>query len=191
MVAQLVKNLPAMRETLVQFLGWGRSLGERKGYPLQYSGLENSMDSPWGRKELDTTETFTSLHQWYPRHPRVNCAVWVHSATWCSSPSLQLDLNGLCLTREKAEDFGLPGKLVGHDQSGNLCPLPKQPVFMGKQAHIQWCDLSGQGPHVSIRRHGSHGSTGQPGKASSYTIIRLLISWYIPLMSILLFSFLF
>ena len=26
-------------------------------YPLQYSGLENSMDySPWGRKESDTTE---------------------------------------------------------------------------------------------------------------------------------------
>ena len=24
--------------------GLGRSLGERKGYPLQYSGLENSMD---------------------------------------------------------------------------------------------------------------------------------------------------
>ena len=37
----------------------GRSPGEGKGYPLQYSGLENSMDriySPWGRKELDTTE---------------------------------------------------------------------------------------------------------------------------------------
>ena len=29
----------------------GRSPGEGKGYPLQYSGLENSMDSPWGRKE--------------------------------------------------------------------------------------------------------------------------------------------
>ena len=25
--------------------GLGRSLGEGKGYPLQYSGLENSMDS--------------------------------------------------------------------------------------------------------------------------------------------------
>ena len=25
--------------------GLGRSPGERKGYPLQYSGLENSMDS--------------------------------------------------------------------------------------------------------------------------------------------------
>ena len=27
-----------------------------KGYPLQYFGLENSMDSPWGHKESDTTE---------------------------------------------------------------------------------------------------------------------------------------
>ena len=34
----------------------GRSLGEGKSYPLQYSGLENSMDSPWGRKESDMTE---------------------------------------------------------------------------------------------------------------------------------------
>jgi len=35
----------------------GRSPGEGKGYPLQYYGLENSMDySPWGSKELDTTE---------------------------------------------------------------------------------------------------------------------------------------
>ena len=37
--------------------GLGRSPGEGKGYLLQYSGLENSMDySPWGCKELDTTE---------------------------------------------------------------------------------------------------------------------------------------
>ena len=37
--------------------GLGRSPREGKGYPFQYSGLENSMDySPWGRKELDTTE---------------------------------------------------------------------------------------------------------------------------------------
>ena len=79
---QLVKNPPAMQETLVQFLekicwrrdrlptlvflrfscgsagkestcnvgdlglipGLGRSPGEGKGYPVQYSGLENSMD---------------------------------------------------------------------------------------------------------------------------------------------------
>ena len=31
--------------------GLGRTPGERKGYPLQYSGLENSMDCPWGPKE--------------------------------------------------------------------------------------------------------------------------------------------
>ena len=43
-VAQLVKNLPAMRETWVLVPGLGRSPGEEKGYLLQYSGLENSMD---------------------------------------------------------------------------------------------------------------------------------------------------
>ena len=36
--------------------GLGRSPGEEIGYPLQYSGLENSMDSPWIRKELDMTQ---------------------------------------------------------------------------------------------------------------------------------------
>ena len=97
LVAQLVKNPPAMRETWVQSLGLedplekrmathssilgltcgsagkestcsagdlgsipglGRSPGEGNGNPLQYSGLENSMDcvSPWSCKELDTTE---------------------------------------------------------------------------------------------------------------------------------------
>ena len=44
-IAQLVKNPPAMQETLVRFLGLGRSAGEGKGYLLQNSGLENSMDS--------------------------------------------------------------------------------------------------------------------------------------------------
>ena len=42
--------------------GSGRSSGEGKGYPLQYSGLENSMDcSPWGLKESDTTERLSLL----------------------------------------------------------------------------------------------------------------------------------
>ena len=43
--------------------GFGRFPGEGKGHPLQYSGLENSMDSPWGRKESDTTE-WLSLSLW-------------------------------------------------------------------------------------------------------------------------------
>ena len=37
MVAQLVKNLLAMQETLVLFLGWEDSPGEGIGYPFQYS----------------------------------------------------------------------------------------------------------------------------------------------------------
>ena len=44
LLAQLVNNLPTMRETRLQSLGWRRSPGEGKGYPLQYSDLENSMD---------------------------------------------------------------------------------------------------------------------------------------------------
>ena len=42
-VDQLVKNLRAMRETWVRSLGWEDFL-EKGDYPLQYSGLENSMD---------------------------------------------------------------------------------------------------------------------------------------------------
>ena len=44
LVAQLVKNPPAMQETWVRSLVLGRSPGEGKGYTLQYSSLENSMD---------------------------------------------------------------------------------------------------------------------------------------------------
>ena len=37
LIAQLVKNLSAMQETPVQFLGQEDELGEGIGYPLQYS----------------------------------------------------------------------------------------------------------------------------------------------------------
>ena len=43
-MAQMVKHLPAMRETQLRSLGSGRSPGEGNGNPLQYSCLENSMD---------------------------------------------------------------------------------------------------------------------------------------------------
>ena len=64
LVAQQVKNPPAMRVDLGSIPGLGRYPGEGKSYPLQwveiifsrYFGLENSMDSPWGHKELDMTE---------------------------------------------------------------------------------------------------------------------------------------
>ena len=43
-MAQLIKNPPAMWETRVPSLGWEDLPGEGNDYPLQYSGLENSMD---------------------------------------------------------------------------------------------------------------------------------------------------
>ena len=66
----VVKNLPAMQKTWVQFLGWEDPLEKEMATPLQYSCLENSMDrgawlatySPWGRKEADTTEQLTHTH---------------------------------------------------------------------------------------------------------------------------------
>ena len=98
LIAQLVKNLPAMQETRFNswvrkilwrrdrlptpiFLGFpcgsagkesacnagdlgsfpwlGRSPGEGKDYPFQYSGLENSIDSPWGCRVRHDRVTFT------------------------------------------------------------------------------------------------------------------------------------
>ena len=44
LVVQLVRNLPAKLGDLGLIPGLGRSLGGEKGYPLQDSGLENSMD---------------------------------------------------------------------------------------------------------------------------------------------------
>ena len=74
LVAQLVKNLPAMQETTCSagdpglIPGSGRSPGEGNGYPLQYSCLEKSHGqrslvgcSPWDHKQLGTTEQLTLL----------------------------------------------------------------------------------------------------------------------------------
>ena len=63
LVAQMVKCLPAMQETLVRIPGLGRSPGGGHGNALQYSCLENPHGqrilagySPWGLKESDTIE---------------------------------------------------------------------------------------------------------------------------------------
>ena len=62
LVAQMVKNPPAMRETLGLIPESGRCPGEGNDNPLQYSCLENSHGqrslvgySPGGCKESDVT----------------------------------------------------------------------------------------------------------------------------------------
>ena len=45
LVAQMVKNPPAVQETWIQFLVWEDPFpGEGNSYPFQYSCLENSVD---------------------------------------------------------------------------------------------------------------------------------------------------
>ena len=60
LMAQLVKNLPAVREIWVRWLG--RPPGEGKGYPVQYSGVENSMDYPV--HGVTNSRTWLSDFQW-------------------------------------------------------------------------------------------------------------------------------
>ena len=67
LVAQIVKNLPAMWETWIQSLGW-EDPGERNGNPLQYPCLENPMDrGAWRLQSIGShrvrhdTVTTTSL----------------------------------------------------------------------------------------------------------------------------------
>ena len=63
LIAHSVKNLFAMQETWVQFLGWEDFPGEGNGNPLQHSCLENPMNrpawqaSPWGCKVRDDLAT--------------------------------------------------------------------------------------------------------------------------------------
>ena len=69
LVAQMLKNLPAMGEDLGSVPGLGRSPGGGNSYPLQHSCLENPhgqrslMDyNSRVRKESDTTEQLSTAH---------------------------------------------------------------------------------------------------------------------------------
>ena len=63
LVAQAVKNLPALQETWVRSLGWEDPL-ERKWQPApvflpgeSYGQRSLAAYSPWGQEELDMIET--------------------------------------------------------------------------------------------------------------------------------------
>ena len=49
MVVQVVKNVPAVQETPVWFLGGEEEQVKGKNYSLQYSGLENPMEFVHGK----------------------------------------------------------------------------------------------------------------------------------------------
>ena len=68
----VIKNPSANAGDVGSNPGSERSPREENGNPLQYSCLENPMDrgaswatySPWGHKQLDTTEARTHRHTW-------------------------------------------------------------------------------------------------------------------------------
>ena len=64
LVAQLVKNLPAMRGTWVQFLGWEDPLEKGKATHSSILAWRIPWTSPWGCKESDMTEqlSFSLFH---------------------------------------------------------------------------------------------------------------------------------
>ena len=52
LVAQMVKNLPAIREIQVQSLGQEDPLEKRKGNPVQHSSQVNSSEDPGGLQSV-------------------------------------------------------------------------------------------------------------------------------------------
>ena len=96
LVVQMVKNLPAMRETWVPSLGWEGPL-RREWLPTpvfflpgEFHGQRSLVGySPWGCKELDTTERFPpcSLSPWFllflfPGGPCLRCRPQPHSSPY-------------------------------------------------------------------------------------------------------------
>ena len=60
LVAQLVKNLPAMPETWVRSLGWEDPLEKGKAIPTPvfWPGEFHGLYSPWGRKQSAMPERY-------------------------------------------------------------------------------------------------------------------------------------
>ena len=62
LVAQLIKNSPAMRETWVRSLGWEDPLEKETATHSSILTWRISWTIPWGRKDLDMTERLSFSH---------------------------------------------------------------------------------------------------------------------------------
>ena len=68
MVAQLVKNPPAMRETWFQPLGWEDPLEKEAATQSSILAWRIPWTIPWGCKESDTTKRLSLTHS----HVKIN-----------------------------------------------------------------------------------------------------------------------
>ena len=84
LMAQMVKNLPAIQETWVRLLGWKDPLemGWKDGsdYPLQYSCLENSMDRGAWRATVHGVAKSQTRHSGYDYDYYFLCVGWTVSS---------------------------------------------------------------------------------------------------------------
>ena len=107
----------------------GRSPGEGKDYPLQYSGLENSMGySPWSHKELNMTERLSLL--------------LVESVyMWCHTWAMQVD-----------PDKALPSRSKGHAPENSILLKGEELGFReGSYIRAGGIEIT----EIVSRRHGS------------------------------------
>ena len=65
LVAQLVKNPPAMREAWVWSLGWEDPTRKKLPTPVFLLGEFQGLYGPWGCKESETTERLSLSHSTY------------------------------------------------------------------------------------------------------------------------------
>ena len=123
LVGQRVKNLPAMQKTRVRSLGQEDPPGEGKGYPLQYSCLENPMNRrawPGSQRVRQNwaTNTFTG-------------SVIPHFG-WENPIEEQL-FQGLC-NKQVRDSAGIRDKISSsQDKAGMVCEC------WGKEKKKLWC----------------------------------------------------
>ena len=153
LVAQLVKNLPAMRETWVQSLDWEDSLEKRKATHSSILNLENSMDTVHG-----VIKSWTRLSDFHFHSPDEYEVMSYYFDEWCwtSFPVLsgylymfgEMALQVLCLFDNRLIGwflfcFWVLLLLLSHFSHVRLCATPwmaahQAPPSMGFSRQEYW-----------------------------------------------------
>ena len=99
LVAQMVKNLPAMRETWVQSLGQKDPLERGMAYPPQYSCLQNSTDtlvgySPWACRVG---------HDWATNNANIKCHLY--EASHMAKPNVSVGGHNQCRWLQGSKEY--------------------------------------------------------------------------------------
>ena len=141
--------------------GLGRSSGEGKGYPLQYSGLENSTDcivhgvAKCGTRLSDFHFTSCPLRQWC--HPTISSSV----VSFSSFPSIRVFSNDSVLRIRWPKDWSFNLSISPSDKYSGLISF-----------RIDWLDLFiVQETFKSLLQH--HSSKASVLKHSAFFIVQL------------------